>query len=215
MESYTPVPDSEKAPFLEESLTSKHALQDPVERKRKKIWFLAIGASIIVLVAIATVGFITTPRHAIPTSKPRSECDKTPEEAVKAGCTFDPLTFQWLPKSCPRDFVDEWAGYNNGTQWRYWRDSEGKQEILGGYNEIAMEIGNGEYWTTSGEHATHCAYMLLRYHMVARRGGIADPSTRSKAHAQHCVGYILRMARQSPEWDDISSLGDIGYGSCS
>jgi hypothetical protein len=216
MDNYLPIHKEDEFSFLEKPLSHiKRSLGTTIESSKYR-WKIFAAALIIVLLSIFTaLVFFSHSHHTKSTSKGRfSPCGNSPEQAVDAGCTFDPLTFQWLPKSCPRDVTEDWENYNNGTAWRYWRDEHGQEEIEGDYTSLATQIGNGEYWTTSGEHVTHCTYMLLRYHIAASRGDLTDPSTRSPTHAHHCVGYILRMARQSPEWNKISSLGDIGYGSC-
>jgi hypothetical protein len=137
-------------------------------------------------------------------------CGNSTTEALSRGCTFDPLTFQWLPANRARDMTDKFLESSGEEPWKYWMDKDGKIPIQG-YKPISKGIW---YWTTNSEHMNHCAYMILRYYKATERGANIDPLTLSYGHAEHCMMLLLEAAKSWPYWNTINTHGTSGFPVC-
>lgn len=146
-------------------------------------------------------------------------CGNSVEEAIIAGCTFDPLSVYWLPASCSRagteEFLHHASSWSNGSTWRYWTDREGEDEIL----DLPSRLGD-LYYTTESEHMVHCAYMLHRlaayvHDQAEGLGEIkADDMTLDFNHSKHCISMMLNATKSSPTRDHINSFGKVQLGTC-
>ncbi|KAI9745548.1 MAG: hypothetical protein M1818_001082 [Claussenomyces sp. TS43310] len=147
----------------------------------------------------------------------RLKCGNSVEEALSLGCVFDPLSIAWLPSYCPRDEANAFVeAAGNGTQWRYWMDQDGTQELQSTY-ELARIGPKVIYWTTVREHMNHCFYMLLRVHRAmerARNGDMrVDATAKSYHHTKHCLMTLYNMA-SSADNEKIGATGEVAFGSC-
>jgi len=149
----------------------------------------------------------------------RTNCGTSIKEALSLNCTYDHLSKAWLPDFCPRDMNEEFIlASENGTRWKYFRDSEAKIEI----KDIASlaHSGPGEMWfSTKREHIAHCRYMILRLHRALKRATQGDlridDLLMAYGHTEHCVGMMYDMASKSGDVDSaIGSTGDVVFGAC-
>ncbi len=56
-------------------------------------------------------------------------CGNSTEEAEALGCAYDVLAANWLHRDCPRDYVDEYYHFQNGTAWPYFSDQKGTHQM--------------------------------------------------------------------------------------
>jgi hypothetical protein len=187
---------------------------EEISSDHKKTTF-SLLVLVLVIIATSIVSSSITLLVTQTTSPPvktnfKQSCGNSSGEAEALGCSFDPLTFSWLPKDCPRDLTEEFIEFSGSSPWQYWMDQEGTQPILS-YDDISKVDW---YWTKNSEHSAHCAFMLLRFHRVLARGETADILTMNYGHAHHCLMLLLTYAKSSQWYDYIGTHGDIGFGSC-
>ena len=96
--------------------------------------------------------------------------------------------------------------------WQYYLDHP---PTLPAPDLSTLEIGT-KYYTTAGEHLTHCAYMLVRLAHLASTGEAAkmDRMTGHFEHSRHCALMLLDAARASEEWGVVNSWGEVRSGDC-
>lgn len=161
----------------------------------------AATAAGIILVGVYII--ITAPfLHAKLAAGRRYTCGETIEEAVGRGCTFDPLTVTWLPAQCSRAGTDEFlaAKRNDNSLWKYYLDGNGTAEVA----NLGSRLGDRIYWTTKGEHLSHCAYILIR----------GAEAQQSGHHTRHCALFLLEAARSVPDFDEVNTAGSVKLGAC-
>jgi hypothetical protein len=56
-------------------------------------------------------------------------CGNSTEKAEALGCAYDVLAANWLHRDCPRDYVDEFYHFQNGTAWPYYSDQKGTHRM--------------------------------------------------------------------------------------
>lgn len=177
-------------------------------RDSSALGVLASGAR-YVLIAYVLASLAWFAKGTIP---PRlSSCGETVEEASRRGCVFDPLTVTWLPSSCYRGSTQEFldAGPHNGS-WGYWRDQDGKVPV----SDLGARIGEKVYWTTEGEHLTHCAYLIIRNAAAQEMGMRLDRTSGSMHHTRHCAMFLLEAAKHKPTFNSIITAGNVALGAC-
>lgn len=182
----------------------------PIKRRETRKFYqkTAIFGCIvsIVIYIIATIPLV------VPYLKSFSlhSCGNSIEEAITRGCIFDPLTVTWLPKHCSREGVDEFLVSNNNQSWRYYTDSDGSTELL----DLSPRLGERTYWTTKGEHLTHCAYILIRSAFAHENKERLDHTSGSLHHTKHCALFLLEAAQFAPDFEEINTAGNVKLGAC-
>jgi hypothetical protein len=135
-------------------------------------------------------------------------CGNSSAEALSLGCTWDQLTWAWLPPNCPHYANDEFVQAGN---WKFYTDPLGKQEAVGAAwtegldNKVAL-------WGQRGEHLTHCIYMFLSLGQIIRDGTSYHQKLTSYEHVDLCSEILLEALRQDPNWDKVeTSTGKVSY----
>jgi hypothetical protein len=137
-------------------------------------------------------------------------CGNSTEEAEALGCVYDVLAANWIHQDCPRDYVDEFYYFQNGTAWPYYADQNGTHQMS--FYELAH---NGYYWSSTREHLVHCSFMLRRGHDVMARGDRLDGLVGKLEHANHCAQYLMEnLGLPDEELDKIRTYGTIGFLIC-
>ncbi|KAL9109183.1 MAG: hypothetical protein Q9227_006108 [Pyrenula ochraceoflavens] len=142
---------------------------------------------------------------------PIYDCGNSTAEAHANGCVFDRLTVSWQPVACSRAETDTWLAYAGDAAYNYYLDREGKELLT---EHQLSHLGETWYWSTMREHLSHCLYLMLRFHDAAGKGERVDSIAANPHHARHCVKNVLRALERVPEWDGISTTGDIQYLKC-
>jgi hypothetical protein len=137
-------------------------------------------------------------------------CGATIEEAKSRGCAFDPLTVTWLPARCSRYGVSDFLHANGNSSWGYWDDQAGTIET----KDLGSKLGKQIYWTTEGEHLTHCAYILIRSAKAHEAGDPLDRTSGSFHHTQHCAMFLLEAAKYKPTFHSVITAGNVALGAC-
>jgi hypothetical protein len=130
----------------------------------------------------------------------RVSCGQSVAEARQRDCQWDSLVMAWLPKDCPQFGVDDYVALGegtkgNGSSWTYWQDRDGEHviddpSIMAAGSDITgspEDLPNDDWWwTTEGEHLTHCAWMLIRLSHAMSDGSNIDGKTADFHHTKHC-----------------------------
>lgn len=207
-----------------------------VRSKEPRRYYRIVGTIIgILILAVYVVATAPMAVKAI-AARHRYTCGSTKEEAIARGCTFDPLTVQWLPKQCSRKGLDQflvahgtdysWRRSASGSEsndtsmdqipneptWRYFADEAQTVEYVNGLMDAP--IGHYTYYTTRGEHLAHCAFMLVRAAEARKAGERMDTLTEEYEHSVHCALFLWEYAKHAPHFNTINTPGDIILGSC-
>ena len=120
-------------------------------------------------------------RHDHPRHHVTNTCGGSIEDATAKGCSFDPMSFSWLPPDCyDQELIDQflqlrdWTWYinDNGTQ------AARKEDVLAGkYDHL---------YVTDAYHQFHCTYMWRKLHRAVLRDGLVDSYIGSYKHTAHC-----------------------------
>jgi len=142
-----------------------------------------------------------------------TSCGKFKDEAIALGCSFDPLALGWLPSSCPRYMTEEFLNFSEtqSVPWSYWSDVEGEKGTL--LSEVEMSAAEW-YWTTNGEHLTHCVFVILRFYTATNNGEKSHRLARSTSHAHHCLIWLLDIAQTWDGWGAVGTKGKVGFDEC-
>jgi hypothetical protein len=198
--------DESEAISMSEDSTS-HPPTRPFSRKVRHIGVGII--STVQLVIIVVLAYQLIIQH-IP--RKQLSCGSTVEEAKAHGCTFDLLTVSWLPPQCSREGYQQYHDFSLKHRLPHYLVNDTNSETVG---PDALAVHEGQYYTTYGEHLTHCAYMLLRLHAaVMDRNLRVDNMALKPHHTSHCADFLLEAASAHPEFDKVTSYGLVTFGTC-
>jgi len=222
--SYTLLPaDNESSVITTDEATEKSTKEYRVGASRAHIIVLYIF-TIALAGALCTISilYIDLVKQLKPFQPLRSmACGNTIKEAEANGCTFDLLTKTWLPSTCTRHGEPNFmkiANRHNETQWPYWADEEGREALT--LEQVSrMADTEEEWWTTTQEHITSCAWMTIRMAHAYTSGERVDDLAGSFHHIRHCTLLTLGWAYRAPgnQLDQMyKTLGGSksGFGTC-
>ncbi|KAI3326736.1 hypothetical protein HD806DRAFT_520474 [Xylariaceae sp. AK1471] len=120
-----------------------------------------------------------------------SPCGSTAKEAQARGCTFDPISFCWLPDEC---YDSELVATFEATRtWELYADEAGKVPVS--QEQLMSGYGDG-LWVTWEYHLRHCAFMWVKLHrgiLNKEKPGMPeiDSYIASLNHTHHCTTILL------------------------
>lgn len=113
-------------------------------------------------------------------------CGNSSAEARSLGCSFDVMSFAWLPAHCfDRELTDEFLALRD---WEWFLDIDGIHAvaldsiIAGGYPQL---------YVTQEYHLYHCTFMWRKMHRAVLRGGPLDSYIGNFNHTTHCARMLL------------------------
>ncbi|CZR68287.1 uncharacterized protein PAC_18186 [Phialocephala subalpina] len=140
----------------------------------------------------------------------RSPCGSSPAEAKALGCTFDIISFCWLPTRCYDAELSH--TFDELVQWEWYIDHNktqpvSKSEALTG--ELDGLYVSWEY------HVQHCVYMWEKMHRALMGEGkrAVDGYIGVYAHTQHC-GKMLLTRGDGFELSDFNTRIRVKYPDC-
>lgn len=163
----SPVDDNDSSP-PERSVTA-----------RRKILILL---ALVLVVAVTLVTVIV----ALAGPKTVDQCGHTPEEARKRGCSYDIVSFSWLPEDCLDHEIEQ--DFIALHDWKFYRDFNMTQEVSLEEAMLGEAIG---YFVPWEFHTTHCGYLFKKLHRAMKRGGKVDSYIGNVTHTDHCVKWML------------------------
>jgi hypothetical protein len=208
-------PDSD----AEEDYLISHEYEDEKDRRtdelhysRRRIWIPATTSSLVTIVVVTALlsmllsGFalyflhLLRPQQSSGIAHPQPGtrfgfCGDTPSSARQANCTFDLMSFSWLPPACAEtELTTEFLRLRN---WTWWIDAEKNNPVP------LHEVLKGEYrelYVTREYHMYHCTYMWRKLHRGLLRGqgsveerGVVDTYIGAYWHTAHCEMMLLGM----------------------
>lgn len=167
-----------------------------------------ILASALVLVVLVSLVASRKAHQNTLAHKGTRHCGNSSAEAVSLGCTWDQLSWSWLPPGCPHYANEE---FMRAEDWKYYTDPLGKQEAIGALWTHALD-NHVELYGERREHLTHCVYMFLSLGQIIRDGTPYHQRISSYEHVHHCSGILLEALRQDPNWHNMeTSTGRVSY----
>lgn len=122
--------------------------------------------------------------------QPRRNCGNSTSDAVKAGCSFDIMSFTWsLPECFDEELEADFLAYK---KWSWWFDPEGKKPVP------FEDVRAGRYtdlFVTWEYHLVHCTFMWRKMHnaIIAQRP--IDSYIGNTNHTMHCSMELLDRIR--------------------
>ena len=92
--SYTAVPTAGETGSSESLEKQTRLLGRPRHLIQYLPWLIAS------IVALIVVGVVTFLQHSQPENTSRESCGNSSHEALSLGCSFDVISFAWLPERC-------------------------------------------------------------------------------------------------------------------
>lgn len=136
-------------------------------------------------------------------------CGKSVDEAISLGCTFDPMTLQWLRPECTRTGNQDYLDFLSGNL-TYWVDHEGKIPVP----DLSRQVNEDGFWGQQRQHVAHCAFMYVRLIEAATTDGVYDRKTWSSHHANHCAHVLLKWAMRAPDMEEAKQWARVSFGTC-
>ncbi|KAK3360542.1 hypothetical protein B0T25DRAFT_131253 [Lasiosphaeria hispida] len=139
-------------------------------------------------------------------------CGNSTAEARARGCVFDPLATLWVPKPCYDEETN--LAYRTSVDWYGYNDPNGTEMIS--VDEMSERVSPKFYYTTTREHAVHCAYMWQKQHLGYLRGGLyLDDYSASFDHTRHCAEMLIKTTDQDPrELSLYTAKTRVSFTSC-
>jgi hypothetical protein len=115
-------------------------------------------------------------------------CGENPEEARIRGCSFDIMSFCWLPPRCYD--VELTDSFQQIARWEWFRDRNHTQSVP--HDQVlAGDVTN--LYVNMDYHIHHCAFMWKKLHRA-----IQSPHTKkaidsyiaSYSHTKHCADIL-------------------------
>jgi len=167
-----------------------------------------LALMLLTVVGIASVINAFSLHRDISASSPQRPCGNSSAEAISLGCSWDQLTWSWLPPNCPHYANDEFL---EAGDWRYYTDFRGEHEAVGDVWTQALDNQFGLY-THRAEHFTHCVYLFVSMSQVIRDGGRHHARLTGWEHARHCAEMVLEALRRDVNWTMIDTFsGTVSY----
>lgn len=210
----TYAPMSSPIDSLEQQSDAEDALlildHEKLQVSNQKQWIPPKKSSLIVIIASTAIfstllsGFILHLLHILKTHQPCGSsapipgasfgsCGNTTSSALLANCTFDVMSFSWLPLPCSDPELT--AEFLNLREWSWWLDESAT--IVLPFEKVAT----GEYaavYVTREYHMYHCTYMWRKLHRGvlkaqenAEKRGIVDDYIGAYQHTSHCEKMLV------------------------
>jgi hypothetical protein len=151
--------------------------------------------------------------HVSSTSKTNNKphpCGNSSAQARELGCSFNQLTWTWLPPNCP-SYANDLFMSTEERPWVYWEDL-GQTRVVEG--DVWEQVLNGELriFGERREHVTHCIFLLLTYAQIIRDGTPYFEKLAQYEHAKHCTDILLEIVRKEPGWNDVQTFaGTVSF----
>ena len=140
----------------------------------------------------------------------RSPCGSSPTEARALGCTFDIISFCWLPSRCYDAGLSQ--KFDKLADWEWYLDHNKTQPVAKS-DALTGEL-DGLY--VSWEyHVQHCVYMWEKMHRAFLGGGkrTLDGYIGVFSHTEHC-GKMLLSRGEGFELSDFNTRIKVKYPDC-
>lgn len=188
----------------------------------RKLLLLGTSAVAFAILCFSIAKHFKTPPHHFDTTETVNQsvstmatCGTDPITALARNCSFDPLSFSWLPPQCydaelTSMFLkhNEWEWYKSATP-----EDLSASELISVSLSTVLQGNETELYVSDGYHVVHCIYMWKKLHraMDVERSGFEPGSTSGAwmdsyignlGHTEHCSGLLL-------DWEKNVHAADI------
>jgi hypothetical protein len=148
--------------------------------------------------------YLTHVSSATKTNDKPHLCGNSSAEAIALGCSFDQLTWAWLPPGCLNFANDDFLKAEE-KPWTYYEDPHAKVVVE---KEAWNQVLDGELmiFGERREHVTHCVYVFLSLGQLIRDGTPYPPKLVEYAHIHHCATLFLDIVKKETTWNDVQTL---------
>ncbi|CAG8978470.1 hypothetical protein HYALB_00005044 [Hymenoscyphus albidus] len=197
-------------PLLSEKSTEPTGITKISSRiSTKAKYAVGFGAVVTLLFALILLLYLSH-MHQLSTNLFKPEppdhtfCGKTPADAVKNGCHYEPMISSWVPEACY--FIEAQQGYDVYSDLDWFADPFLRQPL----NETEMiDLRRGFYshvYTTWQYHDEHCLYNWRKLAMaVEKRLPLIESKTADEEHSQHCAKVTRNYVRK----DGQETIADL------
>jgi hypothetical protein len=140
----------------------------------------------------------------------RSPCGSTPAQAKALGCSFDIISFCWLPARCYDAELS--SSFDKLVQWEWYIDHNKTKPVP----KAEALTGNFDGLYVSWEyHVQHCVYMWEKMHRALLGEGkrAVDGYIGSYSHTEHC-GNMLLSRGKGFEFTNFNTRIRVKYPDC-
>lgn len=155
-------------------------------KKREAMFHVAILILVFLLFGLGSL-LIVDREHTNSGHEHVYHCGNSPTEANSNGCSFDVMSFTWLPAKCfDEPLIEDFLGQRN---WTWYLDGHGQQKA----NEADVRNGiHNEVYVSWEYHLMHCTYMWRKMHWAVLQGlDSLDGYIGNPAHTEHCGEMLL------------------------
>jgi hypothetical protein len=126
---------------------------NPSRRKFHTLISCTFVALLVFIIGAATITYPYTKQHSRVDEHGiiRKPCGSSAAEAKALGCTFDPLSFCWLPDECLNPKLTE--KFRAAGPWVYYTDQKKTETITEEFGQAEEQV-----WLTNRLHKNHCAF---------------------------------------------------------
>ncbi|KAF2830165.1 hypothetical protein CC86DRAFT_276730, partial [Ophiobolus disseminans] len=124
-------------------------------------------------------------------------CGTSAAQARAQNCTFNQLTWAWVPSSCP-PYASAAFMAAEPEPWSYWADLQRTTRIAGAAWEEVLD-GERAVFGEKREHLTHCVYLALSLAQLVNTGGAYWERLVDLEHHEHCARMLLKELRRGSE----------------
>jgi hypothetical protein len=122
-------------------------------------------------------------------------CGDTSSSARLANCTFDIMSFSWLPPACADPELT--AEFSAIQSWTWWLDTDRTAVVP--FDEV-VKGDHRMLFVTREYHMYHCTYMWRKLHRGllegrknAEKRGVVDTYIGEYGHTAHCEMMLIGM----------------------
>lgn len=156
--------------------------------KSRRVFFTQLACSLLAVI-MTTILFLAAFEGSLNSSNSPlglTHCGDSPALARNLGCTFDIMSFSWLPPRClDEELIKE---FDSMEEWLWYKDP------FSGVQIPKAEVARGEHqrvWVSYKFHRVHCTFMWKKLHRALGRGGYVDSYIGNYNHTIHCEHMLL------------------------
>jgi len=172
------------------------------------VFKIALFSGGFLLLLISIISLLPIESNAIPTvhsTHGSQSCGTNRNEALSHNCTFDPMSFSWLPPACYDDALT--AEFLSLKPWRWTTDRTGTDPVL---LEKVLAGDHANLYVSWEYHLLHCTYMWRKLHRAALGSGMVDSYIGNYNHTSHCEMMLL----QEGDKEDINTVIRTKFVDC-
>ena len=172
---------------------------------RCELWMIVICITALLLSILGVLGLVSGPQ-AHRSLIQSTSCGSTPGEARVRGCTFDLMSWCWLPPACHDEPLSR--QHLDLGPWLWYEDVEATRSVT---QEVAARGEIPKLFVEESFHQIHCTYIWKKMHRAYLSQRTIDSYVGRFNHTIHCSEVLLR---QGAIWDQVDTSVVLKYPTC-